>query len=69
MSNELKIVVAGQDRKTLLSLVKAERRNIEIGEKTPVTTAAQTRAISFYEEHLAKIQKKLSPNDNWQGKY
>lgn len=69
MSNAIKATIQGQDRKTLLTLVKAERRAIEIGAKTPVTTAAQKRAVEFYEEHLSKLQKKLSPNDQWQSKY
>ncbi len=67
--SSLKITIQGLDRKTLLTLVKAERRNIEVTTKAPVTTKAQSRAIDFYEDHLKKLQKKLSPNDEWQSKY
>lgn len=63
-----KIFVEGLDRKTLTTLVKAERRNIEINTNNPVTTGAQRRAVEFYEDHLKKLQKRLNPNDEWLSK-
>lgn len=64
----LKVLVQGLDRKTLVTLVKAERRNIEV--KTGhVMKPAQVRAVKFYEEHLEKVQKKLNPADKWASKY
>lgn len=68
MSNALKITVQGQDRKTLTNLIKAERRAIEVKETQKITTTAQRRAVSFYEDHLYKLQKKLNPNDSWVSK-
>lgn len=64
----LKITVQGLDRQTLINLVKAERRAIEL-KSNHVVTAAQKRGIEFYEDHLKKVQKKLNPNDEWINKY
>lgn len=64
----LKIFVEGQDRKLLTTLIKAERRNIEITTNNPVTTGAQKRAVQFYEEHLKRVQKRLNPKDAWLSK-
>lgn len=64
----LKIFVEGADRKLLTSLIKAERRNIEVTTSNPVTSGAQRRAVDFYEEHLKKVQKRLNPKDEWLSK-
>lgn len=64
----LKIFVEGADRKLLTTLIKAERRNIEVTTSSPVTTGAQRRAIEFYEEHLKRVQKRLNPKDEWLSK-
>lgn len=64
----IRVFVEGQDRKLLTTLIKAERRNIEITATAPVTTGAQKRAVEFYEEHLLKVQKRLNPNDSWLSK-
>lgn len=65
----IKVIVEAQDRKTLLELVKAERRNVRIESKNPVTTAAQRRAVEFYQDHLFKLHKRLDPNDKFVSKY
>lgn len=64
----LKIFVEGADRKLLTTLIKAERRNIEVSSSNPVTTGAQRRAVDFYEEHLKRAQKRLNPKDEWLSK-
>lgn len=64
----LKVTVQGLDRQTLVNLVKAERRAIEI-KSNHVVTAAQKRGIEFYEDHLKKVQRKLNPNDSYNSKY
>lgn len=64
----LKIFVEGDDRKLLTTLIKAERRNIEVTTTNPVTTGAQRRAVEYYEEHLKKLQKRLNPKDEWLSK-
>lgn len=64
----VKIFVESQDRKLLTTLIKAERRNIEVTTSNPVTTGAQRRAVEFYEEHLKRVQKRLNPNDEWLSK-
>lgn len=64
----IKIFVEGADRKLLTTLIKAERRNIEITTANPVTSGAQRRAVEFYEEHLKKVQKRLNPKDEWLSK-
>lgn len=66
--SSLKITVQGQDRQTLVNLVKAERRANEL-KSNHVVTAAQKRAVEFYEDHLKKVQKKLNPNDSYISKY
>lgn len=66
--SSLKILVQGIDRKTIITLIKAERRNIEINANNPVATAAQRRAVDFYEEHLLKLQKRINPADKWANK-
>lgn len=67
MSN-VKISIQAIDRKTLISLVKAERRAITITGEHKVNTS-QKRAIDFYDDHLEKVQKKLQPNVKWVTKY
>lgn len=64
----LKIFVEGDDRKLLTTLIKAERRNIEVTTNNPVTSGAQRRAVDYYEEHLKKVQKRLNPKDEWLSK-
>lgn len=59
----IKVSVEGQDRKTLIRLIKAERNNAEVKSNSPVTTQAQRRAVEFYEDHLRKLQKRLDPNE------
>lgn len=63
-----KVTIQGLDRKTLITLVKAERRSIEV-KSAHVVTPAQVRAIQFYEEHLEKVQTKLDPNASYITKY
>lgn len=65
----VKVEVKDNDRKTLLELVKAERRNVRIDTKQPVTTQAQRRAVEFYQDHLFKLHKRLDPNDKFVSKY
>lgn len=65
----VRVEVKDQDRKTLLELVKAERRNVRIDSKNPVTTSAQRRAVEFYQDHLFKLHKRLDPNDKFVSKY
>lgn len=63
-----KVTIEGLDRKTLITLVKAERRNIEV-KSGHVVTPAQVRAVEFYEKHLEKVQTKLDPRASYITKY
>lgn len=65
---DLKVFLESADRKLVTTLIKAERRNIEITTNNPVTTGAQRRAVDFYEQHLKRIQKRLNPKDEWLSK-
>lgn len=69
MSNAVKVTIQGEDRQTLIRLVKAERRAAEETTKAPVSTKAQQRALQFYDAHLLKLQKRLDPNDKYPSKY
>lgn len=65
----VKVNIEGEDRQTLIRLVKAERRAAELTGKQVVTTKAQVRAVEFYDAHLLKLQKRLDPNEKYPSKY
>lgn len=65
----VKVNIEGEDRQTLIKLVKAERRASEITAEQKITTTAQRRAIEFYDAHLLKLQKRLDPNEKYPSKY
>ncbi len=69
MSNAVKAIIQGEDRQTLIKLVKAERRNAEPDKDAPLLRNAQKRAVQFYDAHLLKLQKRLDPNEKYPSKY